>query len=134
MASASGSNPGFYRSIRFFAALNAREEIFHVIDGPVPIALCAEDRILVPGHVLPINSESAAVNLQCCVGAPELQTSVIDRSSSSPHIRHRSRDSETLPGLCPGNPTPQKHICPRASGPDAVGQFSWPNGRHRSSE
>src|SRR5438270_253221 len=86
MARPCGRNSGFYWRVGFFASLDALEEILHVIDGAVPIALCAEDRILVPGHVLTIHSESAAVDLQRCVSAPELQTSVIDRGAHHPLI------------------------------------------------
>src|SRR5215813_12986627 len=79
VSGARGRNPGLHRSIWFLATFYAVEEISHVIDSTVAVAVLGENGILVPGHIFTMNSKSATIDLQRRLRAAELQSATIDR-------------------------------------------------------
>jgi hypothetical protein len=78
LPSAGGSDTGFHGSSRFFATLDAVEEIFYVVNRSVPIAVFGKNRVVVPGHPFTMYGESAAVEFQRGVGTAEFQPAIVD--------------------------------------------------------
>src|SRR6266496_5291373 len=81
-------NSGLYRCIRFFSTLDAIEEVFHVINGAVAVAVRRDNRILVPWRAFTIDAESTTSKLQGRVSAAELEAAVVDRRTHHSLIHH----------------------------------------------
>src|SRR3984885_7333239 len=73
-----GGDASFDGRVRFLTRLDTLEEIPHVVDRSVAEAFFLQDRILATLHALPVNAETAAINLQCRLGAAEFEAAVVN--------------------------------------------------------
>src|SRR6266850_963359 len=88
LAGAGCGNSGFDWRVGLFTGLDAIEEILHVVDGAVTEAVCPDDWIVLGRHAFVIDAKAAAVELQGCVRAAELEAAVVDRGGHHALIDH----------------------------------------------
>ena len=78
MASTRSRDPGVHRRIRRFAALDAIEEVFQVIDGAITIAAFRENGILIPRHYLTMERKAPAIDLYGRLRTAKLESAIVD--------------------------------------------------------
>ena len=79
VAGAGGGYAGFDRGVGLFAAADAVEEIFHVVDGAVAEAVGFDDGIVFAAlHAFAIDAEAAAIDFEGGFGAAEFEAAVVD--------------------------------------------------------
>src|SRR3954451_11466658 len=88
LACSRGRNSRLYWSVRLLSALHAFEEILHVRNGAVTIAVFAQHGILIPLHSLAMHGEAAAIDLQCRVAPAEFKSSIIDGRIHHAFVHH----------------------------------------------
>ena len=88
VAGAGCGDSGFDWGVGFLSGSDAIEEILEVVDGAVAEAVCFDYRHVFRLCVFVIDSEAAAVDLQGCFCAAELEAAVVDGRSHHALVGH----------------------------------------------